>query len=116
MSVNIRGARIQMLPGGSQKTAKAVEDQARLDELAADPAQGGKATPKTRREAEVGLELEKSGKLTPSIKQARSDRPGGVHRWCRDEVGHQIFRLAIPATQGRLLPPTRHGKDKIRAG
>lgn len=40
---------------------------ARLNELAADPAQGGKITPKTMREAEVGLRLEEQGKLPSPI-------------------------------------------------
>ncbi len=69
MSINLKGSKIQMLSGGTQKAASAAERQARLDELAADPAQGGKATPKTKREAEVGLELEESGMLTPVIKR-----------------------------------------------
>ncbi|WP_434391099.1 hypothetical protein [Melittangium boletus] len=67
MPVNLKGAKVQFLSGTAQKSARVAEEQARLDELAADPAQGGKATPKTTREAEVGLELEKSGKLPPRI-------------------------------------------------
>ncbi|GAB2809551.1 hypothetical protein GCM10027276_07870 [Comamonas piscis] len=47
----------------------------RLEELAMDPAQGGKITTKTRREAEVGLALEESGKL-----------PGPI---VRDPTAHQ---------------------------
>ncbi|WP_019657538.1 hypothetical protein [Variovorax atrisoli] len=39
----------------------------RLEELAKDPAQGGKATAKTRREAEVGLSMEEQGKLPGPI-------------------------------------------------
>lgn len=39
----------------------AAERAARLEELAKDPAQGGKATVKTRREAEVALSLEERG-------------------------------------------------------
>ncbi|MDO9002364.1 MAG: hypothetical protein Q7V20_02785 [Aquabacterium sp.] len=39
----------------------------RLNELATDPAQGGKVTPKTMREAEVGLQLEEQGKLPRPI-------------------------------------------------
>lgn len=41
----------------------------RIEELALDPAQGGKATNKTRREAEVGLSLEEQGKLAGPIKR-----------------------------------------------
>ncbi|QRK06820.1 hypothetical protein JQX13_43295 [Archangium violaceum] len=67
MPVNLKGSKVQMLSGDTQKTAKAAEEQARLDELAADPARGGKIDEKTQREAEIGLELEKSGKLTPRI-------------------------------------------------
>ena len=39
----------------------------RIEELAKDPAQGGKATAKTRREAEVGLSMEEQGKLPGPI-------------------------------------------------
>jgi hypothetical protein len=49
-------------------------EQKREDELAADPAHNGKATPGSRREAEVGLGLEKSGALPGPITRDPSGR------------------------------------------
>jgi hypothetical protein len=49
-------------------------EQKREDELAADPAHNGKATPGSRREAVVGLGLEKSGALPGPITRDPSGR------------------------------------------
>lgn len=46
------------------------EYQRRFDELSKDPAQGGKATPNSRREAEVGLDLEARGTLPGPIQRS----------------------------------------------
>lgn len=53
--------------------AKLVRER-RLEELATDPATGGKVTSKTRREAEVGLALEEQGKLPAPITRDPSGR------------------------------------------
>jgi Flp pilus assembly pilin Flp len=42
-------------------------DPVRLNELAKDPGQGGKITPKTLQEARVALDLERSGRLTGPV-------------------------------------------------
>lgn len=55
--------------GEAADTAADATRAERLDELAQDPAHGGKITPKTRHEAEVGLELEGSGKLPGPIQR-----------------------------------------------
>lgn len=55
-----------------QQQAKNAEDlrKARLEKLAADPAQGGKITAKTMREAEIAADLEDAGKLkSPVIRE-----------------------------------------------
>ncbi|WP_344903471.1 hypothetical protein [Actinomadura meridiana] len=52
------------------------EYQARLTELAKDPAHGGKISAKTEREAEVGLQLERDGLLPGPIKRAPFDEAG----------------------------------------
>lgn len=85
MSVEINGSKIKLEKAGSIESKSVAEREARLDELASDPAQGGKATPKARREAEVGLELEESGKLKPKIKRDPSGQAefidGNGVRW-----------------------------------
>ncbi|MVZ99050.1 hypothetical protein F8568_001335 [Actinomadura sp. LD22] len=52
------------------------EYEARLTELAKDPAHGGKPNAATRREAEVGLQLERDGLLPGPIKRAPFDEAG----------------------------------------
>ncbi|GGK67625.1 hypothetical protein [Nocardia camponoti] len=47
------------------------EYEKRIAELAKDPAHGGEVTPKSRREAEVGLELERRGDLKGPIERAQ---------------------------------------------
>jgi hypothetical protein len=53
----------------TQQRAMNAEDlrRARLERLAADPAQGGKITAKTIREAEIAADLEDVGKLKPPV-------------------------------------------------
>ncbi len=59
---------------GQSASAKASRE-ARVKELAKDPAQGGAATAKTVREAEVGVSLEEAGKLPKPITR---DPTGGA--------------------------------------
>ncbi len=47
----------------------------RIEELAKDPAHDGKISPKSMREAEIGIALEQSGKLKSPIQ--RDPRPDG---------------------------------------
>ncbi|WP_245919766.1 hypothetical protein [Melittangium boletus] len=54
---------------GAHSGAGTPSREARLEELARDPAQGGKITPKTRREAEIGLQLEDRGQLPGPIQR-----------------------------------------------
>jgi hypothetical protein len=52
------------------------EYRARMTELAQDPARGGRILPKTEREAEVGLQLERDGSLQGPIRRAPLDAAG----------------------------------------
>lgn len=52
------------------------EYEIRLAELAKDPAHNGAISPKTKREAEVGLQLEREGLLPGPIKRAPFDQAG----------------------------------------
>jgi hypothetical protein len=61
-------------PPEAAKPTPGAED-ARLNELAKDPAQGGKVTPKTMQEARVANDLEKSGKVPGPVKR---DPTGGA--------------------------------------
>jgi hypothetical protein len=62
--------------GAGHKPAGRFEE--RLAELARDPDHGGRATPKSRREAEVALALEAAGKLPAPVRRpARGDGHSG---------------------------------------
>lgn len=50
-----------------ERAAREQERQERLDDLSGDPAHGGKTTPGSEREAEVGLSLEETGALDGPI-------------------------------------------------
>jgi hypothetical protein len=50
--------------------------QERLDELARDPDHGGGITPGTRREAEVALTLEETGRLKPTVRRPGANESG----------------------------------------
>ncbi|WP_433523023.1 hypothetical protein ACQPZ2_39325 [Nocardia pseudovaccinii] len=52
-------------PSNSSNTPGTPEYQARVEELAKDPAKNGKVSPQSRREAEVGLANENAGRVGP---------------------------------------------------
>jgi hypothetical protein len=56
-------------PGSKQDSDPVAERQARLNELAKDPAHGGKISPKSLQEAEAGLSSEESGKIPGPIQR-----------------------------------------------
>lgn len=63
------------------------EYEARLAELAQDPAHGGKISAKTQREAEVGLQLERDGLLQGPITRAPLDEEGNDTGEFVDAIG-----------------------------
>jgi hypothetical protein len=76
--------------------------QARIEILAKDPAQGGKATPKTLREAEVAVGMEEAGRLKAPI---RRDPTGGADFIAGDGKAWDVKR----PESGR--PPAQGGFD-----
>ncbi|ABF90255.1 hypothetical protein MXAN_7256 [Myxococcus xanthus DK 1622] len=92
--------------------AGGIPRETRIEELASDPAQGGKVTPKTRREAEVGLQLEERRQLPAPIKRD----PTGQSEF----VDSQGIKWDIKTFDSRF-PPRKGGfslerdLDKIKA-
>lgn len=72
-------------PGAASPSSAATDRATREKALAADPAQGGAVTAKTKREVEVGLALEESGDLPAPIERDPSGRAefidGAGQRW-----------------------------------
>jgi hypothetical protein len=82
----------------SANTPGTEEYQRRVDELAKDPAHGGKITDKSRREAEVALGMEHNGQLAGPVTRALR---------CRKDFGQRyllIFRLPDSVRTTRTLP------------
>ncbi|MEV0729202.1 hypothetical protein [Polymorphospora sp. NPDC050346] len=97
------------------------EYQGRMTELARDPAQGGRVTRKTPREAEVGLECERRGDLPGPIRRAELDqsRPDAVkdqgdfvdsggRYW--DVKGPAEFFPPYARRPGELMPDGQKGR------
>lgn len=83
--------------------------QARIEILAKDPAQGGKATPKTLREAEVAVAMEEAGRLKAPI---RRDPTGGADFIAGDGKPWDVkrFESGRPPAQGGFDLATDSGK------
>ncbi|MFB8278726.1 hypothetical protein [Nocardia colli] len=92
------------------------EYDARLQELAKDPAHGGNTTPKTLREAEVALAMERNGQLKPPVTRAQMVNGqdtgdfvdgSGVH-WDMKQPTDTFPPTAGP-NAGQPMPPTMKG-------
>jgi hypothetical protein len=73
---------------GGKAGAAAEAEARRLEELASDPAHGGKITPGSMREAQVALGLEKAGRL-PGPVTRDPHRCGRLQRRARRRMGRQ---------------------------
>jgi hypothetical protein len=87
--------------GASGTVAEVEADAGRLDELASDPAHGGKITPGSRQEARAALALEKAGRLPgPVIRDPSGaadfiDNGGQGKKW-----DAKAFNSNFPPNQG----------------
>jgi hypothetical protein len=87
--------------GSDADAAQAAREQ-RLNDLAKDPAHGGKITPGSMQEARVGLDMEESGKLPGPIER---DPTGGAE--FRDATGQDWDVKRFNSN----FPPNRGGYD-----
>ncbi|MEV6280199.1 hypothetical protein [Nocardia sp. NPDC051832] len=103
-------------PANDSNTPGTVAYAHRLDELAKDPAHGGKVTPKSRREAEVALGMERNGQLKPPVTRAQMDNgkdtgdfvDGVEQHWDMKQPTDTFPSTAGPKA-GQPMPPTMRG-------
>ncbi|WP_238010143.1 hypothetical protein KZZ52_05500 [Dactylosporangium sp. AC04546] len=96
------------------------EYNARVQELAKDPADGGKVTPESTREAQVGLEMERNGALAGPIERAPLDNSNPAFQKDQGDfidANGQRWDVKSPNEyyrsgdkQGELMPPEQPGR------
>ncbi|MET7394759.1 hypothetical protein ABZS66_14845 [Dactylosporangium sp. NPDC005572] len=96
------------------------EYDSRVQDLAKDPADGGKVTPESTREAQVGLEMERNGALAGPIERAQLDNSDPAFQKDQGDfvdANGQRWDVKSPNEyyqsgdkQGELMPPEQPGR------